>query len=489
MEVEKTKREMAEAAFLRGEAAFRKGRYQDTVTELTRCLTMEKSNEYQYIEIESYNMLGMLFYFSGYETIALDHYLSAYETAKKCENTEGQVSSLLNIGLLYQGGKEYDKALLYYKEAKQNAESDLRNPDMLLTLYADIQIAQLYCKQGQYEAALRLNRDIEQYYSAVAVGEFILSKCLLEIYLQKYQDNEKKVNELLGMIIRYLAQDEYFMEQIDFYMDLSEYLLEIGWKQECRKMLDILQEKLRPTEFIKLRLQLERMEVDYKRTYGEKEEYVESCKYFMILYAEYEQVLKTFRRQNLENVESLQKLEARKREMEKRSKCDLATGLLNKKAFQYEVEKHLTERGGYVMDAMVFMDIDNFKLVNDSFGHLLGDEVIKVLADLIQKEFAQDCICGRFGGDEFIIFIKEIKDMSKVEEKIENFRETFGNLGFGKTNEVHVTLSIGVSYNKSMKASFQAMVSCADEALEKAKEYGKNRVTFYEIKRGIYKYV
>ena len=50
-------------------------------------------------------------------------------------------------------------------------------------------------------------------------------------------------------------------------------------------------------------------------------------------------------------------------------------------------------------------------------------------------------------------------------------------------------MSIGVSYNKSMKASFQSMVSCADEALEKAKEYGKNRVTFYEIKRGIYKYV
>lgn len=489
MEVEKTKREMAEAAFLRGEAAFCKGRYQDTVTELTRCLTMEKSSEYQYIETESYNMLGMLFYFSGYETIALEHYLSAYETAKKYGSTEGQVSSLLNIGLLYQGGKEYDKALLYYKEAKKTAESDLRNPNMLLTLYADIQIAQLYCKQEQYEAAIQINREIEQYYSAAAAGEFLLSKCLLEIYLEEYQGNQKKVNELLGMLIRYLAQDGYFMEQIDFYMELCEYLLKIGRKQECRKMLDILQEKLRPTEFLKLRLRLERMEVDYKKAYGEKEEYLEACKYFMILYAEFEQVLKTFRRQNLENVESLQKLEVRKREMEKRSKCDLATGLLNKKAFQYEVEQYLIERGGHVMDAMAFVDIDNFKLVNDSFGHLLGDEVIKAMAELIQKEFSADCICGRFGGDEFLVFIKEIKDMSKVEERIENFKAAFGKLGFGKTKDVHMTLSIGVSYNKSMKVSYQAMVACADEALEKAKEYGKNRVTFYEIKRGIYNYV
>ena len=53
---------------------------------------------------------------------------------------------------------------------------------------------------------------------------------------------------------------------------------------------------------------------------------------------------------------------------------------------------------------------------------------------------------------------------------------------------MHVTLSIGVSYNRGMSVSCQAMLSCADEALEKAKEYGKNRVSYYEIKRGIYSY-
>lgn len=486
---EKVKKEMAEAAFLRGEAAFCKGRYQDTVTELTRCLTMEKSSEYQYIETEAYNMLGMLFYFSGYETIALDHYLSAYETAKKSDSTEGQVSSLLNIGLLYQGGKEYDKALQYYKKAKQTAENELRNLDMRLALYADIQIAQLYCRQEQYEEAMRLVREISDYYAAAASGEFILSKCLLEIYIEAHKENEKRVDELVGIATRYLSQDEHFMEQIDFYMELSSYLLHTGRQQKCRKVLDILQEKLRPTDFLKLRLQLEKMEVDYKKAYGKKEEYLESCKYFMILYNEYEQVNKTFRRQNLENVESIQKLEMKKTQMERRSKCDLATGLLNKKAFQYEVEQYLTERGGYVMDAMMFVDVDNFKLVNDSFGHLLGDEVIHAVAELIHQNFTKDCICGRCGGDAFLIFVKEIEDMTEVEERIENFRETFGKTGFGKNKDIQVTLSVGVSYNKSMKASYQALLSCAQEALEKAKEYGKNRVTFYEIKRGIYKYV
>ena len=61
----------------------------------------------------------------------------------------------------------------------------------------------------------------------------------------------------------------------------------------------------------------------------------------MLLYQEYEQTLKKFRKHNLDNMESLHKLEAKRKEMEKRSNCDLATGLLNKKAFQYEVEVYL----------------------------------------------------------------------------------------------------------------------------------------------------
>ena len=140
------------------------------------------------------------------------------------------------------------------------------------------------------------------------------------------------------------------------------------------------------------------------------------------------------------------------------------------------------------MNAMVFLDIDNFKLVNDCYGHLLGDEVIYVLAEKIRQHFAGKCLCGRFGGDEFTIFIREVEDMMSLESRIEEFREAFSQLGFGDEADIHVTLSIGVSYNRGMSVSYQALLSCADEALEKAKEYGKNRVSYYEIKRGIYSY-
>ena len=164
------------------------------------------------------------------------------------------------------------------------------------------------------------------------------------------------------------------------------------------------------------------------------------------------------------------------------------TGLLNKKAFQQEVEEYLTDRKRNITDAMVMIDIDNFKLINDSFGHLIGDAVINRLSDLIKDQFGKE-ICGRFGGDEFLLFIKGCEDMAAVEAKVEYLRESFHALSFGKNKDLHNTLSIGVSYNNGVNTSYNTMFSCADEALAKAKEYGKNRVAFFEIKRGLLKYV
>ncbi len=79
--------------------------------------------------------------------------------------------------------------------------------------------------------------------------------------------------------------------------------------------------------------------------------------------------------------------------------------------------------------------------------------------------------------------------MGELERRVEVFRETFAEGYFGKNASVQGSVSIGVSYNSDMDASYASLFSCADEALLKAKEYGKNRVTFFEIKRGMLKYV
>ena len=386
-----------------------------------------------------------------------------------------------------KNASQYTKLAELSKE-KEAAEQDLRSNDVLLVLYADIQIAQLYCRMGQYKEAKHLYKEIENFTKVVADEEFLLTKWMLDIFLADHVADYTRVHLLTEEIINHLREDEQFIEQIDFYVDVCEMMFAYGNVRETRMILDIIREKIKDTDFLRLKIRMEQIEVNYQKEYGREIDYKEACKRYINLHAQYEALLIEFRRKNLGNMASMQKLEEQKREFEHRSRHDLATGLLNKKAFRHEVEQALMEHSGDTMNAMVFLDIDNFKLVNDSFGHLLGDEVIGALSDKIQEHFAEKCICGRFGGDEFNVFIREVGDMLNLERQIEGFRESFSKLGFGGEGEIYVTLSIGVSYNRGMSVSYQSMLACADEALEKAKEYGKNRISYYEIKRGIYSY-
>ncbi len=483
-----TKIEIAEALYKQGAEAFEKGNYQAAMEALTRCLNVKKDEEYQYIETDAYNMLGMLFFFVGYEASALDYYLLALESARKQYSTEGIVATLLNIGLLYQASKEYGRAMPYYIQAKETAEQDVRSQDMLLILYADIQIAQLHCRLGQYGEAKRLYSEIEKFTQVAAEGEFLLIKQMLDIILAVHEVNYEKIHRLVEEIMDYAKEDEKLIEQMDFYVDICEMLFSYGNVKEARMMLDFLREKMKDTQFLRLKMRTQLLEVTYQKEYGKEDDYKNACTSYIELYEQCEARLKELRRQKLENMSSMQKVEEQKREFERRSRHDLATGLLNKKAFRYDVEQNLMEQSGENLKAMIFLDIDNFKTVNDCHGHMLGDEVIRVLADTIQEHFSKIGVCGRFGGDEFTIFIREVEDMVDLECRIEAFREAFCKKVFGTEGEIQVTLSIGASYNQGMRVPFQTMLSCADEALEKSKEYGKNRVSYYEIARGMYNY-
>lgn len=483
-----TSDELAEAAYLRADAAFHMGRYHDTVGALTRCLGIEKSAEYAYLETDAYNMLGMLFFFAGYQDVALNSYLSATESAKQYCYVSGEVSALLNAGLLYQTLGDYRKAMIYYKRAREAASEYQATPEMLLTLLCLIQEAQLLFRMGRCEDARRMKREIDAYYQVAAKGEIVLSKDIYEVRLGMYCGAKQQVEQLVDEIFQSLARDGRYLEQIDTYVEFCQFLLENDRETEGRKFLDLLTEKLEATEFLHLRIQVQEMEVLYQERYGSREQYRRACGCYMELRQEYESSMREFRLENLANIEKLQKLAEQREEMEFRSKCDLATGLLNKGAFEYEAERYLAERNRDVTDVLVLIDIDNFKLVNDSYGHLIGDEVIVKLAELMGEIFKGE-LCGRFGGDEFVVLMRNVTDMEQMELQVEKFREIFARIGFGANGNIHNTVSIGVSYNNGVNASYKSMFSCADEAMLKAKEYSKNKVAFYEIKRGILKYV
>lgn len=159
-----------------------------------------------------------------------------------------------------------------------------------------------------------------------------------------------------------------------------------------------------------------------------------------------------------------------------KSQKDNLTGLYNKLAFFEECEAYIkdTDDTNY---AVLFMDLDNFKQVNDYFGHIKGDEAIQLAADKLRLIFSNLDIVSRFGGDEFCVLVKNIPDnilTDKLEWSLEKLREEYSDEG----RSVRITASIGAAkYERG--ADFMEMLNRADKALYSAKENGKDRYVIY----------
>jgi diguanylate cyclase (GGDEF)-like protein len=164
---------------------------------------------------------------------------------------------------------------------------------------------------------------------------------------------------------------------------------------------------------------------------------------------------------------------------------DQLTGLFNKVSFQ-STSMALLEQGKS-SDTYVFvmMDMDNFKKVNDSMGHKIGDEVLMRLASLVKRCYSPSVIKGRLGGDEFALFVcfsglKDDEVRSIVDAHMDEFRGEFAQEFAEERESCSVSLSAGIVLSHGNEMDFETMYKSADKALYKSKRDGKDRITYYE---------
>lgn len=133
---------------------------------------------------------------------------------------------------------------------------------------------------------------------------------------------------------------------------------------------------------------------------------------------------------------------------------------------------------------VAMFDIDNFKSVNDNFSHLAGDEILKMIGELLRNYFRESDICFRFGGEEFVVVLINT-DLKTTLEKMEQFRKKLKTTTvYYKTKKLpNVTVSIGVAEAPEHGMFIQDILKSADQALYAAKQAGKDRVLPYVKKR------
>lgn len=162
------------------------------------------------------------------------------------------------------------------------------------------------------------------------------------------------------------------------------------------------------------------------------------------------------------------------------AKADPLTGLLNKGATQNGIEEYLAARADDEKCALILLDVDRLKQVNDTYGHMRGDRVIADAGKAIAKCFRAGDIVGRVGGDEFMVLLRGIPTRELVTAKLEQLQETLHGVVIDSAESKTLTASIGVAVCPDDGDSFRQLYTAADDALYRVKRDGRNSYGFYQ---------
>ncbi len=155
------------------------------------------------------------------------------------------------------------------------------------------------------------------------------------------------------------------------------------------------------------------------------------------------------------------------------AQLDEVSGIYNKNYAIFAIATALREKKTDSVDAVLFLDIDNFKAINDTFGHLEADGILRQIGIILQGMFRKDDIVARFGGDEFIVYMRSAGDVETVTAKAKAIILAIHEIAMGEARSVCCSIGItnvvgeGISYNEVLKR--------ADMALYEAKKNGKNQ--------------
>lgn len=166
--------------------------------------------------------------------------------------------------------------------------------------------------------------------------------------------------------------------------------------------------------------------------------------------------------------------------MMKKTQMDEVTKTYNKTTIESKIQEILRKNKSQ-MYALLIFDIDNFKHINDSYGHSFGDKVIVKFSSIVRKNFHYPAIIGRIGGDEFIALM-HINHLSEAEEQAKYFLEKISEEFICEGRTYFFTASIGIAFSPKDGLDIDTLFKKADLALYESKSNGKNRYTIYNHK-------
>ena len=420
------------------------------------------------------SILGRIYWHIDDFPASMDYYLNALKLVQSENHLDLEISLINGLGMVHYGLENYPEALEYFKSCLEKSGKDNiggrgdanNNIAYILHLLGRDQEALEYVLEalalfkqiGNYVGMLHTLHSIGAIYSSL--GNYDKAMSFLQQGIAIARQNKSQILELA-------------------------YILEINRILKIHGLLDQaeaeLLQALQIAEKINSLTNIAQIHESLVEIYKEKQDYKSALEHFEVFHATHKKLFNDRSDQRIKNLEILHQVELTRKQADlyrELAGTDLLTNLVNRRRF-LEIAETVYARAKLDRSplAVIMLDIDHFKRINDQYGHKTGDGVLAAVASNIKKSLRQEDFAGRYGGEEFIVLV-----VGASPDQCLNIGERIRSAVARQTIQIDqavisVTISLGLaSADPDHWLPLDALINNADQAMYEGKRQGRNRL-------------
>ena len=419
-------------------------------------------------------ILGRIYWHIDDFPTAMDYYMSALKLVQTENHLDLEISLTNGLGLVQYGLENYNESLGYFMTCLEKASEE----DLTGRADANNNVAYVLHLLGRDQEALKYGMAglalFKKLGTTVGMMETMHSLGAIHFTLGNYEE-----------AMAYLQEGIELSRQNKSQLLELHYILEINRIHRARGDLDLAEEEilqaLQTAEKINSLTNISLLHERLVEIYKDKQDYRSALDHFEAFHATYKKVFNDKSDRRVKNLEILHRVELTRKQADiyrELAATDSLTSLINRRRF-LEIAENALQRLKIDKSqlAIIMLDIDHFKNVNDLHGHKAGDQVLTAVAATIKKSLRGNDVAGRYGGEEFIVLVDGATpdQCLKIAERI---RQAVARLSIQiDPGIVKVTISLGlVCMDPDQVLPLDVLINCADQAMYAAKQQGRNRV-------------
>lgn len=428
------------------------------------------------------NLLGTTYNCQGDMHNAVSFYFKGYHYAEILDSKELKYKILTNIGTAFFDVDCYEEALEYYLKCFKGIERNNFSNEIYEALLVNILVT--YARMEDFKHAIEWEH---KYKNVLDNPQNIMGKIGMLVYRiarDAYQNDADSLSKDMQQLIELSQKSWTGVFSTKLFMITMEACLKVQKYEYIEICLQILEEKVDQSDY-KTRMHMSDLCVKMYEQKHDKDLYEKELEIYHDLHHKASKYDKLIEYKNLKNIILLEeerfmskKLMSQHKELSKKSECDSFTGLLHKTAFIKKMNDYFMHKKEESVGIFIILDIDDFKNINDTHGHIFGDNAIIELSKILTSHIRSTDIIGRVGGDEFCFVLKNVKNLSRIHMKLQQILEDVRKIKL-KNMDQGISISIGGVATKCNK-TYQELLRIADKALYEAKEKGKNNYVLLE---------